>query len=171
MSQIGYMFFACGLHAYSVAILLLVMHAFYKALLFMGAGSVMHALHGETDLKRIRGLRVPLPFTFACFVVGWLAISGVPPLSGFFAKDQILAPVVGTAPEGHHGLSTIWLALIAVAVAALGIALGWVMYGVNRIDWVALRVRLGALHSALRTGWFFDQIYSALFVWPGKAVA
>src|SRR5438132_212976 len=72
MSQIGYMFFACGLHAYSVAILLLVMHAFYKALLFMGAGSVMHALDGETDLKRMRGLRVALPFTFACFIIGWL---------------------------------------------------------------------------------------------------
>src|SRR5207248_5100868 len=91
MSQIGYMLFACGLHAYSVAILLLVMHAFYQALLFMSAGNVMHALHDETDVKRMGGLRRPLPLTFALFVVGWLAIAGIPPLSGFFAKDQILA--------------------------------------------------------------------------------
>src|SRR5205085_2756047 len=63
MSQIGYMFFACGLHAYAVAILLLVMHAFYKALLFMSAGNVMHALDGETDLKRMGGLMVPLTAT------------------------------------------------------------------------------------------------------------
>src|SRR5207302_10939812 len=81
MSQIGYMFFACGLHAYSIAILLLVMHAFYKALLFMTAGNVMHALNGETDLKRMSGLRVPLRATFGLFVVGWLAIAGIPPLS------------------------------------------------------------------------------------------
>src|SRR5207244_8637877 len=91
MSQIGYMFFACGLHAYAVAILLLVMHSFYKALLFMSAGNVMHALDGETDLKRMGGLMVPLSATFGMFVVGWLAIAGIPPLSGFFAKDAILA--------------------------------------------------------------------------------
>src|SRR5205807_1313363 len=117
MSQIGYMFFACGLHAYSVAILLLVMHAFYKALLFMGAGSVMHALDNETDLKRMRGLSAPLPFTFACFVVGWLAISGIPPLSGFFAKDQILAAA------SSSGRTLAWIvALFAAFFSALYIS-------------------------------------------------
>src|SRR5436190_3891194 len=91
ISQIGYMMFAAGLKAYSLAILLLVAHASYKALLFLATGSVIHSLDGETDLKKMGGLRHSMPITFATFVVGWLAISGVPPLSGFFAKDQILA--------------------------------------------------------------------------------
>src|SRR5919198_4742084 len=72
ISQIGYMFFAAGLRAYSVAILLLVVHAFYKALLFLSSGSVMHALDGETDLKRMGGLRLAMPLSFGVFVVGWL---------------------------------------------------------------------------------------------------
>src|SRR5919201_1076085 len=117
MSQIGYMFFAAGLHAYSVAILLLVMHAFYKALLFMSAGNVMHALDGETDLKRMGGLIVPLSATFGMFVVGWLAIAGIPPLSGFFAKDAILA-------AASHGGKTLAFAvgLFAAFFSALYIS-------------------------------------------------
>jgi NADH-quinone oxidoreductase subunit L len=91
ISQLGYMFFAAGMRAYSAAIFLLVAHAFFKALLFLGAGSVMHGLDGETDLKRMGGLRAAMPITAATFVLGWLAISGIPPTSGFFAKDQILA--------------------------------------------------------------------------------
>src|SRR5947207_13955490 len=117
MSQIGYMFFACGLHAYSVAILLLVMHAFYKALLFMSAGNVMHALDGDTDLKRLSGLRAAMPVTFGLFVVGWLAIAGIPPLSGFFAKDQILA----AASQSAHYLA--WaVGLLAAFFSALYIS-------------------------------------------------
>src|SRR6266498_5303408 len=84
------MFFALGLKAYAAALFLLVTHAFYKALLFLSAGSVMHGLRGETDLKKMGALRRAMPLTAAMFGVGALAIAGVPPLSGLFAKDQIL---------------------------------------------------------------------------------
>jgi NADH-quinone oxidoreductase subunit L len=252
MSQIGYMFFACGLHAYSLAIVLLVAHAFYKALLFMSAGNVMHALDGETDLKRMGGLRRVLPLTFGLFVVGWLSIAGIPPLSGFFAKDQILAaasqsahylawavgllaaffsalyisraaflaffgryrgdregheaprimtipmillavgtavggvlgisavngviprflaPVVGVTPESNQGPSTLVLALISVAVALLGIGLAWVVYRSGQVDWVALRERFRPVRRTFETGWWFDTVYSAVLVTPGKAVS
>jgi NADH-quinone oxidoreductase subunit L len=90
ISQLGYMFFALGLKAYAAAIFLLVAHAFYKALLFLSAGSVMHGLDNETDLKRMGAFRKAMPVTAAACTVGALAIAGVPPLSGFFAKDQIL---------------------------------------------------------------------------------
>src|SRR5205807_2339693 len=117
ISQIGYMFFAAGLKAYAVAILLLVAHAFYKALLFLSAGSIMHALDGETDLKRMGGLRRAMPITFGVFVVGWLAIAGIPPLSGFFAKDQVLAAASQT------GRTAAWIvALFAAFFSALYIS-------------------------------------------------
>jgi NADH-quinone oxidoreductase subunit L len=117
MSQIGYMFFAAGLRAYAVAILLLVAHAFYKALLFLATGSVMHSLHGETDLKRMGGLRRSMPLTFGLFVVGWLAIAGIPPLSGFFAKDQVLAAA------SQSGRTLAWIvALFAAFFSALYIS-------------------------------------------------
>jgi NADH-quinone oxidoreductase subunit L len=91
ISQLGYMFFAAGMGAYAGAMFLLVVHAFFKAAMFLAAGSVMHGLHDEADIKRMGGLRRAMPLTFAVFLVGWLAIAGIPPFSGFFAKDQILA--------------------------------------------------------------------------------
>jgi NADH-quinone oxidoreductase subunit L len=91
ISQLGFMFFALGLKAYAAAIFLLVTHAFYKALMFLSAGSVMHGLEGETDLKKMGALRKAMPITATMFAVGALAISGVPPFAGFFSKDQILA--------------------------------------------------------------------------------
>jgi NADH-quinone oxidoreductase subunit L len=84
------MFLAVGTGAYEAAIFLMVAHAFFKALLFLGAGSVIHALHDEQDLKRMGNLRRYLGLTFVTFGVGWLAIAGVPPLSGFWAKGDIL---------------------------------------------------------------------------------
>ena len=252
MSQIGYMMFAAGLKAYAVAILLLVVHAFYKALLFLSTGSIMHSLDGETDLKRMGGLRHAMPVTFGVFVVGWLAIAGIPPLSGFFAKDQVLAaashsgrtaawivalfaaffsalyisrivflaffgplrhdtephesprvmtipmvllavgavvggvlglsavsgilprflePVIGPVSEGNKGLSTLTLAAISVAVALLGMAVGWFVWGSGRIDWVALRARFRRTHATLEHGWWFDSVYGAVLVTPGKAGA
>ncbi len=90
ISQLGYMFFALGLKAYAAAIFLLVAHAFYKALMFLSAGSVMHGLENETDLKRMGALRKAMPLTATAFTIGALAIAGIPPLAGFFAKDQIL---------------------------------------------------------------------------------
>jgi NADH-quinone oxidoreductase subunit L len=90
MSQIGYMVMAVSGGAYVAGMFHLMTHAFFKALLFMAAGSLISAMGGIQDLDRMRGFRKAMPFTFACFVVGGLALSGVPPFSGFFSKDEIL---------------------------------------------------------------------------------
>lgn len=90
VSQLGYMFLALGLGAFSSAIFHLTTHAFFKALLFLGAGSVIHALHGEQDIRKMGGLKSMLPWTYLSFLFATLAISGIPPFSGFFSKDEIL---------------------------------------------------------------------------------
>jgi NADH-quinone oxidoreductase subunit L len=117
MSQIGFMFFAAGMRFYSGAMLLLVCHAFYKALLFLTAGNVLHGLHEETDLRRMGGLRQEMPVTAALFAIGALALAGIPPLAGFFAKDHI----VNFAAEG--GRVAAWVvASIGAFLSALYIA-------------------------------------------------
>ncbi len=252
ISQLGYMFFALGLKAYAAALFLLVAHAFYKALMFLSAGSVMHGLGGEVDLRKMGGLRRAMPFTAAMFGVGALAIAGVPPLSGYFAKDQILevanqsgyavawlvalagaflsalyisrlmflaffgrdrterrahesppvmtiplallavgaafggilglsattgrlhtflAPALGEVVEGTGGLPTVVLSAISVLAALAGIAVGWLVYGSGRVDWVALRVRFAGVQRFLAQGWYVDDVYSAVLVAPGKAGA
>jgi NADH-quinone oxidoreductase subunit L len=90
VSQLGYMFLAMGVGAYAAGIFHLYTHAFFKALLFLGSGAVIHALAGEQDLRRMGGLRKQLPVTYWTFVIGALAIAGVPGLAGFFSKDEIL---------------------------------------------------------------------------------
>ncbi|MEX0755088.1 MAG: NADH-quinone oxidoreductase subunit L [Actinomycetota bacterium] len=90
MSQLGFMFFAAGMGFYGGAMLLLVCHAFYKALLFLSAGSVMHGLNDETDMRKMGGLRAEMPVTSTMFIIGAFALSGLPPLAGFFAKDHIV---------------------------------------------------------------------------------
>ncbi|MFQ5991743.1 MAG: NADH-quinone oxidoreductase subunit L [Nitrospiraceae bacterium] len=91
VSQLGYMFLACGIGAYTAAIFHLMTHAFFKALLFLSAGSVIHALSGEQDIRKMGGLREKLPQTHALFLVGTLAIAGIFPLAGFWSKDEIMA--------------------------------------------------------------------------------
>ncbi|UOQ97396.1 NADH-quinone oxidoreductase subunit L [Hymenobacter sp. 5317J-9] len=91
VSQLGYMFLALGVMGYSTALFHVLTHAFFKALMFLGAGSVIHAMSNEQDLRRMGGLRKALPITFLTFLIGCLAISGIPPFSGFFSKDEILA--------------------------------------------------------------------------------
>jgi NADH-quinone oxidoreductase subunit L len=91
VSQLGYMFLACGVAAYSAGIFHLVTHAFFKALLFLSAGSVIHALNGEQDMRVMGGLRKKIPITFWCMTAGVFAISGIPPLAGFVSKDEILS--------------------------------------------------------------------------------
>ncbi len=90
ISQIGYMFIGCGVGAYAAGMFHLYTHAFFKSLLFLAAGSVMHALSGELDMRKMGGLRKYLPLTYPTFLIGAIAIAGVPFLSGFFSKDAIL---------------------------------------------------------------------------------
>ena len=90
VSQLGYMFTAMGVGAFSAGAFHLMTHAFFKALLFLGSGSVIHAMAGEQDMRRMGGLKKYLPVTYATMLIGTLAIAGIPPLSGFFSKDEIL---------------------------------------------------------------------------------
>jgi NADH-quinone oxidoreductase subunit L len=90
ISQLGYMMLGVGVGAYGAAIFHLTTHAFFKALLFLAAGSVMHATHGELDIRKMGGLRDKMPTTFRTFLIGSAALAGIPPLAGFFSKDAIL---------------------------------------------------------------------------------
>ncbi|MFZ1518164.1 MAG: NADH-quinone oxidoreductase subunit L [Ignavibacteriaceae bacterium] len=90
VSQLGYMFLAMGMGAFSAGIFHVMTHAFFKALLFLGAGSVIHAMHHEQDIQKYGGLKKYMPRTYLTFLIAALAISGIPPLSGFFSKDEIL---------------------------------------------------------------------------------
>ena len=100
MSQIGYMFLGAGIGAYANAMFLLMAHAFFKALLFLGAGIVIHALAGEQDIRKMGGLRKLMPKTWWAMLIGGLALAGMPPLSGFFAKDSILASALAAGTYG-----------------------------------------------------------------------
>ncbi|HLP18141.1 MAG TPA: NADH-quinone oxidoreductase subunit L [Bacteroidota bacterium] len=90
ISQLGYMFLACGVGAFTAGLFHLMTHAFFKALLFLGAGAVIHAMHEEQDIQKMGGLKNYMPTTYKTFFIAALAISGIPPLSGFFSKDEIL---------------------------------------------------------------------------------
>ncbi|MBI3256426.1 MAG: NADH-quinone oxidoreductase subunit L, partial [Actinobacteria bacterium] len=98
VSQLGFMFLAVGSGAYVAAIFHMVTHAFFKALLFLGAGSVIHGMDHEQDMRFMGGLRKLMPITGATFIVGWLAIAGVPPFAGFWSKDEILAAAFDKSP-------------------------------------------------------------------------
>jgi NADH-quinone oxidoreductase subunit L len=253
ISQLGFMFFAAGMRAYAAAMFLLVAHAFYKGLMFLAAGSVIHGMHEEQDMKQMGGLFGRMPVTAVTFLVGAFALAGVPPLAGFFAKDQILEiashtgrawiyalgtlgaalsaayigrlvfltffgrprseraehahesppvmiwplvvlaagailvgllnltpegrtagflePVVGHVPEGQAGLSAAGISVIGAAVAVAALGLMWLTYGSGRVDWLALRVRLGSMQRLFASGWYVDQAYSTLIVTPGKTAA
>jgi NADH-quinone oxidoreductase subunit L len=116
MSQIGYMFLAAGLGAYANAMFHLMTHAFFKALLFLAAGIVIHALAGEQDMRRMGGLRSVLPRTWVAFLVGAAALSGIPPLSGFFSKDSILASALA---EGTYGRVLLVAGLVGAFLTGL----------------------------------------------------
>jgi NADH-quinone oxidoreductase subunit L len=110
VSQLGYMFLAMGVGAYAAGVFHLYTHAFFKALLFLGSGAVIHALGGEQDLRRMGGLKRDLPITYWTFLIGALAISGVPLLSGFFSKDEIL---FRTYASGH---TLLWIVGVLTAL-------------------------------------------------------
>jgi NADH-quinone oxidoreductase subunit L len=117
VSQLGYMFLAMGVGAFGAGIFHLYTHAFFKALLFLGSGAVIHALHGEQDIRRMGGLKKYLPITYWTFIIGSLAIAGVPLLSGFFSKDEILFE---TFYRGH-----VWLWVVATLTSLLTAVYMW----------------------------------------------
>jgi NADH-quinone oxidoreductase subunit L len=98
VSQLGYMFVGLGVGAYTGAVFHVMTHAFFKALLFLGAGSVIHAMHHEQDIRKMGGLKKYLPITHITFLLGCIAIAGIPPFSGFFSKDEILSAAYESNP-------------------------------------------------------------------------
>ena len=117
VSQLGYMFLAAGVGAFSAAIFHLMTHAFFKALLFLGSGSVIHAMSGEQDLRKMGGLKKFLGITYPTFLIATLAIAGIPGLSGFFSKDEILWKALGH--ENRYGLGGTWFWIAGIAAAGL----------------------------------------------------
>jgi NADH-quinone oxidoreductase subunit L len=130
ISQIGYMFIGCGVGAYAAGMFHLVTHAFFKSLLFLAAGSVIHALSGTQDLRKMGGLRKHLPRTFPAFLTGAAALSGVPFLSGFFSKDAILSRAFA---GGHYFVWAIGLLTAALTALYMFRLIFRVFYGPQRI--------------------------------------
>src|SRR5712671_5291025 len=113
VSQLGFMFLACGVGAFAIGIFHVMTHAFFKALMFLGAGSVINGMHHEQDMRRMGGLRKYMPYTYWTFMAGWLAICGIIPFSGFWSKDEILWR---TASTTHIPIG--WLLWIVATIAA-----------------------------------------------------
>ena len=124
ISQLGFMFIAIGAGAYVAAIFHLVTHAFFKALLFLGAGAVIHEMHHEQNIQKMGGLKKKMPFTAAMMGIGTLAISGIPPLAGFWSKDEILASVFSKGGI-YYGF---WLlSLLAAFLTAFYMGRHWLL--------------------------------------------
>jgi NADH-quinone oxidoreductase subunit L len=119
VSQLGFMFLAAGVGAFGVAVFHLFTHAFFKALLFLGSGSVIHALGGEQDMRKMGGLWRKIPWTFATFLVGTLAIAGIPPLAGYFSKDAILAAALHEHRTGLFAVALFTAGLTAFYMGRL----------------------------------------------------
>jgi NADH-quinone oxidoreductase subunit L len=131
VSQLGYMFLGCGIGAYTAAVFHLVTHAFFKALLFLTAGSVIHALSGEQDIRKMGGLKSKIPWTYRMFLIGTIAIAGIPPLAGFWSKDEILAH----AFTNHHYLLYGMAAVAALLTSFYMFRLVYLtFYGTFRMD-------------------------------------
>ncbi|HKZ32025.1 MAG TPA: NADH-quinone oxidoreductase subunit L, partial [Vicinamibacteria bacterium] len=127
VSQLGYMFLACGVGAFGAGIFHVFTHAFFKALLFLGSGSVIHAMSGEQDMRQMGGLRAKLPKTHLTMLVGCIAIAGIPPLAGFFSKDEILWSAYRAGGYGRH----VWaIGVVAAALTAFYMfRLYWMTFG------------------------------------------
>ena len=133
ISQLGYMFLACGVGAYVAGVFHLVTHAFFKALLFLAAGSVMHALSDELDMWKMGNLRNFMPITHKTFLVGTLAIAGIPGLAGFFSKDEILW-YSWSGPNGHPILWILGVAAAGMTAFYMTRLLLVAFYGESRMD-------------------------------------
>ena len=131
LSQLGYMFAALGVGAWTAAIFHLMTHGFFKGLLFLDSGSVIHAVHDEQDMRRMGGLWRKIPVTYATMLVASVAISGIPPLSGFFSKDEILGGAF------HNGFLIVWFVGFVVAgMTAFYMfrLMGLTFWGPSRVD-------------------------------------
>jgi NADH-quinone oxidoreductase subunit L len=131
LSQLGYMFAALGVGAFSAAIFHLMAHGFFKGLLFLGSGSVIHAVHEEQDMRRMGGLRTKIPQTYWTMLIGAIAISGIPPLAGFFSKDEILGE------SFKLGFQWVWAIGVVVAVMTafyMFRLIGLTFWGKSRVD-------------------------------------
>ena len=131
VSQLGYMVLGAGVGAYAGAIFHLMTHAFFKACLFLGSGSVIHAMGGEQDMRKMGGLKDKMPYTFWTFLISTLAIAGIPPLAGFFSKDEILWK---TFSSGHQGLWLIGFIGAGLTAFYMFRQVFMVFFGENRAD-------------------------------------
>ena len=143
VSQLGYMFLAIGCGAYTAAIFLMVAHAFFKGLLFLGAGSVIHGLHDEQDLKRMGNLRAYLPITFITFGIGWLCIAAVPPFSGFWAKGDVL----DNTWAAHPALWVVGIITAAMTAYYMSRLTGLAFFGKDRWAESPEHAELDAAHA------------------------
>jgi NADH-quinone oxidoreductase subunit L len=131
LSQLGYMFASLGVGAWVAAIFHLMTHGFFKGLLFLGSGSVIHAVHEEQDMRKMGGLRKKIPITYATMLIGAISISGIPPLAGFFSKDEILGEAF------KNGFQWVWAIGILVAVMTafyMFRLIGLTFWGKSRVD-------------------------------------
>ncbi|MFB3778338.1 MAG: NADH-quinone oxidoreductase subunit L [Bryobacteraceae bacterium] len=133
VSQLGYMFMACGVGAYWVAIFHLYTHAFFKALLFLGSGSVIHALSGEQDMRKMGGLKDKIPVTHWTMFTASLAIAGIPGLAGFFSKDEVLWQVF-SSPWGSKALFVVGLVTAGMTAFYMWRLMNMTFYGTPRMD-------------------------------------
>jgi NADH-quinone oxidoreductase subunit L len=133
VSQLGYMFLAMGVGAYAAGIFHLMTHAFFKACLFLGSGSVIHAMGGEQDMRKMGGLRAKLPATSTTFIVATLAIAGIPPLAGFFSKDEILWQAY-SSPFGSRALWGVGLLVAGLTAFYMFRQVFMVFFGECRAD-------------------------------------
>jgi NADH-quinone oxidoreductase subunit L len=118
-SQLGFMFFACGVSAYAAGMFHLYTHGFFKALLFLGAGSVIHAMHHEQDIRNMGGIWKKIPFTYAMMLIGTLAITGFPYLSGYFSKDMVLETAYAAGSHGNvFGAYAYWVGITTALLTA-----------------------------------------------------
>src|SRR5262249_34846675 len=115
-SQLGYMFFACGVGAYSAGIFHLMTHAFFKALLFLGAGSVIHAMSGEQDMRKMGGIWKKIPVTYIYMWLGSLALAGVPFFAGYYSKDVIIESAYASGSD--VGRFAFWMGIAAAFMTA-----------------------------------------------------
>nr|BCX01949.1 MAG: NADH-quinone oxidoreductase subunit L [Bacteroidota bacterium] len=163
ISQLGLMFLGAGVGAFSAAIFHVFTHAFSKALLFLGAGSVIHALEGEQDIRRMGGLSRHMPLTYCTFLLGALALAGLPPLAGFFSKDMMLTAALGS---GHEVLWFLGLVSSLLTTLYMGRLLVLVFHGAPRAPAVSRAHEAPAVMRLPLVGLAVGAVAAGWIGWP-----